>query len=115
MKKRDRRFANLKHEMYQEKGKGKKEVVRKLNEDEAEYLSKFFDLIPYLYEIRIHFNPGFNAKVSNVPGVIKSLYYDYWRKHKSVAIKRLNKREVGQCEDFGFHPIPYKYKVKLRT
>ena len=115
MKNKTRRFANLKHEMFQEKGKGKKEVVRKLNEDEAEYLRSFFVLEPYLYEILLYFKPGFNPKAIKVSGVIKGLYYDYWRKHKFTAIKRLNKKELKCCEEFGLHPRPYKYKVKLRT
>lgn len=115
MKEKDRRFANLKHEMFQEKGKGKKEVVRKLNENEVEYLEKFFTLEPFLYEIRLYFKPGFNPKAPGVPGVVKGMYYDNWRKHKFTVIKRLTKKEVERCEEFGLHPVPYKYKVRLRN
>ena len=114
MKKRDKNLSVLKHAMYQEKGKGKKEVVRVLNEDEAEYLSKFFTLIPYLYKIRVQFMPGFNPKFSAVPGIVRSLYYEKRKNHKGTVVKRLNKKELAQCEEY-FEVRPYKYKVKLRA
>lgn len=109
------KLARLKHELYQEREKGKKEVVRKLNRDEAEYLRKFFTLVPYLYEIKAQFAPGFNPKAPNVPGVVKGIFYDFRRNHKYTVIKKLTSKEFEQCEAHGLKIWPYKYKVKLKS
>lgn len=114
LKDRDIKLARLKRELYLEREKGKKEVVRKLNKTEAEYLSKFFTLVPYLYEIKVQFAPNFNPKAPNVPGVVKGIFYDFRRKHKYTIIKKLTVKEFGQCEAFGLRVWPYKYKVKLK-
>ena len=89
------------------KNYGKKKVLRKLNEDQAEYLSKFFQLEPYLYEVKLHFPLSFSPRNSNIPGIIKRLYYDFWLKHKSFAILRLSQSQIRQCQNFKKYEIYY--------
>ncbi|MBP3463024.1 MAG: hypothetical protein J6K45_00850 [Clostridia bacterium] len=111
--KEQQRLSELRHKLYQEKHKGKREVVRKLNQEQAEYLSNFFELIPYLYEIKVWFPPTFSTRQENVPGIVKGLYYNWRHDHKSKVIKKLSQKEIAQCERFNLIVKPYKYKVKL--
>lgn len=110
MKNKDHKLSALKHQMFEEQRKGRKDKVQKLNPSEVDYLSRFFVVAPYLYEIRISFAPGFVPSRTSA-GIIKSLYYENRRHPKRVVFKTLNSRQVKACRDFGLTVKPYKYKV----
>lgn len=112
MKNKNHTLSSLKHQMFEEKHRGKKEKVQKLHPEEVDYLSHFFLVTPYLYEIRVAFAPGFVPGKATA-GIIKSLYYDNRKNRKSVVYRTLNSKQVKACRDFGLVLKPYKYKIIL--
>lgn len=108
MKNKDYELSKLKHEILFQ-NKGKEFLIRKLKTEEAEYISRFALVEPYLYEIRIYFSPTFSPK--GKPAIIKDLYFNYWRKNKTIAIKSLKKNEKRQCDEMSMRIRPYKYKI----
>lgn len=112
MRNKDHSLSALKHQMFEEKRRGKKDKVQNLSKEEVDYLSRFFLVVPYLYEIRVSFAPGF-VPGKTTAGIIKSLYYDNRKKRKAVVYKTLNTRQVKACKDFGLTVKPYKYKIIL--
>lgn len=98
MKNKQNRLSKLKHELFQEKAKGKKFVIRKLTE-EAEFIGRIFSKEEYFSEISIYFSPTFSPK--DKPAIIKELYYDYWKKYKKRAIKKLGKNERKRIQNMG--------------
>lgn len=113
MRKKDRKLSQLKHQLFQEKEKGKKVVRRILSDVEAEYIERIFPTEKYLYKIKIYFPPYFSPKGKSE--IIKDLYFNYWLKHKGEAIKVLKKNEVKQCQEAGIKINCYKYKIYLNN
>mgnify|MGYP004493978629 FL=1 len=111
MKSKDYKFAALKHGIYAEKNKGKAEVIRKLNKEEAEYLENIFRVEPYLYKVLMKFPSNFNPKADGIPGFIKSMFFEYQKDHKYVVFKRLTPKQARKCSNIGLITIPYKYKI----
>lgn len=109
MKKKNYELSKLKHEVYQKLQRAK-ETIRKLNPYEAEYLSEFFYVEPYLYEVEMNFGPNFNPKTA--PGIIKDFYYDFRKNRRYRVFKRLNKKQEEICKEYGLKPKKYKYKIK---
>lgn len=111
MKNKDYKMSKLKHEVFQNRGKDY--IIRKLTQEEAEYLSQFAHVEPYLYEVKPYFAPSFSPK--GKVAIIKDLYFDCWRKHKRSVIRRLRKKEMKVIKELGFPVRPYKYKIWLNA
>ena len=112
MKNKNHSLSALKHQLFEEKRRGKKDKVQKLHPEEVDYLAHFFLVAPYLYEVRVSFAPGF-VPGKTTAGIIKSLYYDNRKKRKAVVYKTLNAKQVKACKDFGLMVKPYKDKIIL--
>jgi len=112
MKNKNHRLSLLKHQMFQQKNAGRQEVVRKLTIEEVEYLEAFFEVNPYLYEIKLTFKPDFVPTKSS-SWIVKDLFYGLRKNHKRSAIRHLTPKQATQCVKAGLPVKPYKYKVKF--
>ena len=107
------KLSQLKHEMYQQKAKGKDVIIRKLNPDEVEFLSQFCMVDPFLYELKMNFRPDFNPHTA--AGIVKGFYFEYRKNHRYKVIKELKPKDVAKCKNAGLEPRPYKYRIYLKT
>lgn len=106
------KFKKLKDDLYNQKRKcaGKKNfVIRKLNEEELEYVQRFCVVEPYMYKIWKSFRPGFN--INKAASIVKKIYY---AKQNPVFLV-MSKKEVETCKNVGLKPSAHKYKIYLNT
>jgi hypothetical protein len=111
MKNKQNQYARLKHGIFAEKEKGKKEIIRKLRPDEVEFLNSLVKVEPYLYEIKLNFPMNFNPKTA--PSVVKDLFFTYKKNNKYIVIKRLNHEQLKGCRRCGLEVKEYKYRIRF--
>ena len=124
MKRKDLRFARLKHEVKSNRGNkshgdgkthGDRPKIRKLDSDEVEYLrDRGCVVTPYLYEVVPHFKPGYKPH-DFTPNIVKNVFRKYQKKGGSRQYVQLSEGQVKALRNAGHEVHEHKYKVTKMT
>ena len=111
MKNSQMKFATLKYQLREYKNAGKKEVIRKLNEEQREYVETLgYATIPFLYEI---VKKSFaNIKKVNC-SVVKDVHYSN-RKGRRKIYRKLKRTDLKILEQNDIFYRIYKYRIILQ-
>ena len=101
--------SQLKNEVYRARSAGKKYLILKITEQQAEFLRKLgFKVTEYLYWIETKTW----CNVNNVQGILKELHF-LRKEGKRSCIKRLNHRELKVLNENAVRYEVMKYRIEL--
>ena len=111
MKNSQMKLATLKYQLREYKNAGKKEVIRKLTDEQREYVETLgYATIPFLYEI---VTKNF-TNIKKVNGSIaKDIHYSN-RKGRSKIYRKLKRQDLKILEENGIFYRSYKYRIILQ-
>lgn len=102
--------SQLKHEVYQAKNAGKKNLTLKISEQQAEFLrNQGFKVEAYLYWIETRTWGNAN----NVHGVLKELHF-LRKGGKRSCVRRLNRKEIALLDEYDVRYEVMKYRIYLK-
>lgn len=102
--------SQLKHEVYQAKNAGKKNLTLKISEQQAEFLRNLgFKVEEYLYWIETRTWGNAN----NVRGVLKELHF-LRKGGKRSCVRRLNRKEIALLDEYDVRYEVMKYRIYLK-
>ena len=101
--------SQLKHEVYRARSAGKKYLILKISDQQAEFLRKLgFRVTEYLYWIETKTW----GNVNNVQGVLKELHF-LRKEGKRSCIRHLNQRELKVLNEYDVRYEVMKYRIEL--
>lgn len=111
MKNDQNRLSQLKYQLKTQQAEGKKEVIRKLNNEEREFVEETlgYEVIPWLYEITT--KTFVNVKALN-SSLLKDIHYANKKGRKKIYL-RLKRQDIRILEDNGVHYCRFKDKIIL--
>lgn len=109
MKHSQYKLARNKYVLREKQQKGMKFVVWKLSKEQLDFLGRFYDIEPFLFEIttRTFCHP------KELPSLLKDIDYQRRYHNKKKVVRKLNAKERKLLEKWEVSYEPYKHKIYL--
>ena len=110
MNKQEYELSKLKKILFAKRRQGVKEVTWRINSKEKlEYIERFFDVEPWLHEIRTRTFQNIRTIESTL---LKDIHYDS-KKGKKTIVRKLKKSDKRYLDDYGIRYRAVTFKIKL--
>lgn len=102
--------AQLRHEVCQARNAGKKQLIKRISEQQADFLrEEGFKVEPYLYKIQTR---AWKSS-DDLQGVLKELHF-LRKQGVTNCVRKLNKKDLKRLDEYHVRYEVIKYRIILR-